>query len=127
MAVKSKGKGKDKLWTKAKWKGFVNVKLSQEEKKHIKANLLGEVAGYEFLMNVATAGYKCSISYSIPEDVFTASLTGRYQETPNGGITMSVRHRDLITALTALHFCHEEAGKLGEWSDLYTLIGDDDW
>jgi hypothetical protein len=124
------GKSKQKdgeLWTKAKWQGFVNVRLTKEEKKAIKGRLLLEGTGFEFLMNAATAGYKCSISYSIPEDTYTVSLTGQYHQKPNAGITMSIRHRDLITALTALAWCQEEAGNLAEWSERWTLAEPDDW
>ena len=127
MASSKSRKTEEKLWEKEKWKGFVNVRLSQEEKKAIKDNLLSEEAGLEFLMNVATDGYKCSISYSIPEDVYTVSLTGQYRSKPNAGITMSLRHREMITALSALSWCHEEAGKFGEWSDRYAIVGDDNW
>ena len=127
MTRKTKEKSEDQLWSKAKWQGFVNVRLASQEKKAIKENLLKEEDGTEFLMNAATAGYKCSISYSIPEDVYTVSLTGVYQEKPNAGITMSMRHRDLIVALTALQFCSTEAGDFREWSDRFSVTGDDDW
>lgn len=127
MASRKTNKGNGELWNKQKWIGFVNVRMTQEEKKQVKENLLAEEAGLEFLMNAVTDGYKCSISYSIPEDVYTVSLTGVYQRKPNAGITMSIRHRDLIVALTALSFCYQQDGKSQEWSDRYSLIGDDDW
>lgn len=127
MANKAKNDSGGVLWEKAKWKGFVNVRLKEQEKRYVKENLLGEETGLEFLMNAATAGLKCSISYSIPEDVFTVSLTGVYSQKPNAGITMSIRHRELIVALTALSFCSQEDGVFAEWSDRYSLIGDDDW
>jgi hypothetical protein len=127
MARKPKQQPEETLWTRAKWQGFVNVRLTTEEKKAIKEKLLSEANGYEFLMNAATAGYKCSISYSVPEEVFTASLTGTYQQKPNAGITMSMRHRDLIVALTALEWCHDQAGFSQEWSERWTLAEPDDW
>lgn len=127
MAQKQVKKQEVQLWTKVKWVGFVNVKLNQQEKEAIKANLLSEEDGFAFLMNAATAGYKCSISYSIPEDVFTVSLTGQYREKPNAGITMSMRHRELVVALTALSFCATEEGSSEEWADRYSVVGDDNW
>lgn len=127
MATKSSKQQEDKLWPKAKWIGFMNVRMSQEEKKYCKENLLTEEAGYELLMNVATDGYKCSISYSIPEDVYTVSFTGQYLGKPNAGITMSMRHRELIVALTALNFCAMEDGKSYEWSERFSVAGDDNW
>jgi hypothetical protein len=127
MAKQTNNKGEVTLWSKAKWQGFVNVSMTQEEKRAVKAGLMGEGDGFEFLMNAATAGYKCSISYSIAEDVYTVSLTGQYQEKPNAGITMSMRHRELMVALSALRWCHEEAGQSGDWQDRYTLSGTDNW
>lgn len=125
--TKRRTKKEVKTWNKAKWNGFVNVRMSNEEKQVVKKNLLTEEAGLEYLMNASTAGYKCSISYSIPEDVYTASLTGMYQEKPNAGVTMSMRHRDLIVALSALKWCDDEAGFNGEWSDRFGMAGNDDW
>ena len=127
MARKKTDGNGGRLWNKAKWQGFVNVKLGQEEKKAIKSNLVTEGDGFEFLMNAATEGYKCSISYSIPEDVYTVSLTGSYQEKPNAGITMSIRHRDFLVAVTAVKWVMELDGVSTEWSDRYTLLGDDNW
>jgi hypothetical protein len=127
MARKKSSKPEEQLWSKAKWQGFVNIALTKEEKKAIKAQLLEEATGFEFLMNVVTDGYKSSISYSVPEDTYTVSLTGLYQGKPNAGITMSMRHKELITALTALSWCHEQAGTFGEWSERWTLREEDDW
>jgi hypothetical protein len=127
MARKEANQQEVKLWEKAKWKGFVSVAMTEAEKKAIKDSLLVEEDGFEFLMNAATAGYKCSISYSIPEDVYTASLTGQYQRKPNAGITMSVRHVNLIVCLSALKWCHEEAGASGEWSERFSMSSKDDW
>lgn len=127
MKTKNSKTKESTLWQKAKWAGFVNVRLTEQEKKEIKGNLLKEEDGLEFLMNAATAGYKCSISYSIPEDVYTVSLTGQYQEKPNAGITMSIRHVELMVALTALAWCQSEAGASQEWSERWTVGGLDNW
>lgn len=127
MPVKSNQRKKVAQWNKAKWKSFVSVRLTRQEKQAVKENLLEEDSGYEFLMNAATAGYKCSISYSIPEDVYTVSLTGLYQEKPNGGLTLSLRHRDLIVAVTAMSWILREDGLSAEWSERFDVRGDDDW
>jgi hypothetical protein len=116
-----------KQWDKAKWTGFINVALNSQEKKQVKENLLTEEIGYEFLMSAATEGYKCSISYSIPEDVYTVSLTGQYREKPNGGLTISQRHRDLIVALSALAWCFNEDGLMIDWEARFGKDNDDSW
>ena len=125
--MNAKQKDGKKRWEKAKWKAFVNVNLSQLEKAEVKDNLLAEVTGYEFLMNAATDGYKCSISYSIPEDVYTVSLTGMWKSRPNAGLTMSMRHRDLIVAITGLAWCQASTGIDGSWEERFGSAGDDDW
>lgn len=127
MAYTKKDKRQPAMWEKAKWQGFVNVRLGKEEKKAIKGSLLQEVDALQFLVDAATDGYKCSISYSIPEDVFTVSMTGQYEGKPNAGVTMSMRHVDFITAVSALYWCHVEAGKKGDWGDRYSSGGQDDW
>jgi len=127
MATKKPQKPASNMWEKAKWQGFVNVRLDESEKKQVKQAILKEEDGLEFLMNAATAGYKCSISYSIPEEVFTVSLTGQYKQKPNGGVTMSIRHVDLMTAITALAWCQTEAGADGEWAERWTMSGGDNW
>lgn len=127
MAQKKQQQPPEKLWDRAKWVGSVNVRLKQQEKDEISNNLLDDDGCWQFIQDAATAGYKVSISYSIPEDTYTASLTGTYKAKPNAGVTMSIRHKDIVKALTALKWCDEEAGRHGEWADRFTLLGDDNW
>lgn len=127
MARKATKKTDVSLWEKAKWKGFVNVSLSQQERRTISDNLLGAEECFQFLMDVVEDGYKVSLSYSIPEDVHTVSLTGIYQGRPNAGLTMSMRHRDFDKALTAVKWCYDEAGKNGSWEERFALRVEDDW
>ncbi len=127
MARKPKEKAEVKLWEKAKWEGFVNLKLSTEEKKAIKNSLLKQEDCFATLQALAEDGYKVSLSYSIPEDVYTAAVTGTYQGRPNAGITMSLRHRDIVTAVSGLAWCHEQAGKDGEWSERFGGGSNEDW
>lgn len=127
MARKPKAKQEEKLWEKAKWEGFVNLKLTPEEKKAIKDNLLNEEDCFATLQALAEDGYKVSLSYSIPEDVYTAAVTGTYQGRPNAGITMSLRHREIVTAVSGLSWCHQEAGKDGEWTERFGGGSNEDW
>lgn len=127
MARRKKEPEVKTLWEKAKWKGFVNLRLNQEEKMAIKENTLDESECFAALRDMATDGYKVSLSYSISEDVFTVSATGAYQGRPNAGITMSLRHRDVEVACSGLIWCHEQAGKHGEWSERFGGTDVDDW
>lgn len=126
--MSDKDKAKDgTLWARAKWKGFMNLSLNKQEKKEIKDNLIAEETGFEFLMNATTEGYKLSISYSIPEDVYTVSLTGQYRRRPNAGLTLSMRHRDLIVAVSGIAWCVAESGESGDWEERFGEMNQDDW
>lgn len=127
MARKRSDKPEVKLWEKAKWQGFVNLKLNQQEKDAIKKNLLKEEECLAGLQELAEDGYKVSLSYSIPEDVHTVSATGSYLGRANAGITMSLRHRDFLVAASGLIWCHHEAGKNGEWTERFGGANADDW
>lgn len=116
-----------KLWEKAKWEGFVSVTLNSQEKKAVKDALLSEDECFQFISDASTDGYKVSLSYSIPEDVYTVALTGSYKERPNAGLTMSMRHRELLTAVSAIAWCYQEAGKDGSWEDRFGKTSQDDW
>jgi len=115
------------LWTKAKWKAFVTVRLNSQEKAAIKDMSLESGEFLQFFMDAATAGYKVSLSYSIPEDVYTVSLTGSYQEKPNAGLTASIRHRDFETALAAMIFATSEDGYGIDWEERFGEVDLDDW
>jgi hypothetical protein len=127
MPRKNTRSQKKELWEKAKWEGFVPVRLTKTEKSAVKDDLLDEGAAYQWLMDVASDGYKVSISYSIPEDVYTVSLTGVYERKPNGGLTMSLRHRELIVAVTALRFAATEDGMIFDWDGRWDVGGSDNW
>lgn len=127
MARKKGSKEEPKQWEKAKWKGFVNIRLKSQEKEAIKKRLLDETESLQVLVDMATDGYKLSLSYSIPEDVYTVSATGQYQDMTNAGMTMTLRHKEYVKAISALAWCHEEAGKNGGWEERFTSGNDDDW
>lgn len=127
MARKKQDTQEKNLWEKAKWQGFVSITLQTAEKKAIKDGLLSEEQCLQLLIDAATDGYKVSLSYSIPEDVFTVALTGVYKDKPNAGLTMSMRHKDVVTAITAVGWCLTEAGKEGSWEERFGSTSHDDW
>jgi hypothetical protein len=127
MARTKKGTQEKKLWTKAKWKGFVSVTLNQQEKKAVKDMNWSAEDALQFLQDAATAGYKVSLSYSIPEDVYTVSLTGQYMEKANPGVTISQRHRNLDIATRAVCWMAQEDGYQVDWESRWGEVGDDNW
>lgn len=112
---------------KAKWAGFVNVYLSPEDKKAIKANLPSSDSIVKFIELMGMKGYKFSVSHSLRGDFYTATLYGQYEEGSNAGYAMSLKHSDLSTAIAALMHCQEMAGMDGDWSDRFTTSGGNDW
>lgn len=127
MPRKSKASQEKQLWTKAKWKGFVPISLNSQEKAAVKEGLLSPEGCWQFVQDMATAGYKVSLSYSIPEDVFTIALTGVYQEKPNAGLTVSQRHKDCDVVASALAFVVVEDGVAVDWEERFGTVADDDW
>lgn len=112
---------------KAKWLGFINVYLSKEEKASIKANLLSYPMAIDFLSGCAEDGYKVSMSHSERGKFFSVTLFGQYEGKPNAGFAMSLKHADMLTAITALEHCKAEAEPSGDWSDRFTSSAGNDW
>lgn len=127
MATKRKRTRKNEQWRKAKWTGFVNIYLAPQEKAAIAENLLEPDESFQFFMDAATGGFKVSLSYSPSEDVYTVSLTGQYQEGPNPGLTMSIRHKDPFKAVSAVAWAVQEDGIWIDWEDRWGSGSEDDW
>lgn len=127
MARNKKQPVEKTLWEKAKWEGFVPIRLSSQEKEEIKASLLTRESIAQFFEDAASAGYKVSVSYSIPEEVFTVALTGSYQRKPNAGLTASVRHVEFDTAVSALWFVTNEDGYAVDWEARFGKEFKDNW
>jgi hypothetical protein len=115
------------MWNKAKWVGFVPLSLNAQEKKAVSDLELSDADLLQVVESAAGAGYKVSVSYSIPEDVYTISLTGYYEEKPNAGLTMSLRHRSFYKALSAISWVLDEAGLTGDWEERFGKDSQIDW
>jgi len=116
-----------RMYTKAKWQGFVNVYLSREEKTAIKDQAWDSADYTDFIKDACEHHYKFSLSFSEAGGFWSASLTGQYKELPNGGVCMSLKHRDFDTAIRALAWCLKEAGYKEDWSERYTTADGNDW
>lgn len=127
MPTKRKRTRKNKQWQRAKWEGFVNVYLNPQEKRQIAENLLNPDECFQFFLDAATAGFKVSLSYSPPEGVHTVSLTGAYQGMPNAGKTMSIRHKEIEKAVSAVAWCMEQDGEMIDWEERFGNDSADDW
>lgn len=127
MARKKAAAPATKVWNKAKWVGFVDIGLQEQERRAIKESLLDVDGIAQFFQDAAAGGYKLSVSYSIPEDCYTVSMTGQYQEKANGGLTASIRHREFEVAVTALWFVTHQDGYAVNWEDRFGSASGDDW
>ena len=105
----------------------MNVYLAPQEKKQIKKETFVDGWYLEFIQSLADAGYKFSLTYAERGGFYTATAYGQYEEGPNAGYAMSLKHRDLEVALTSLWWCLEEAGLKGDWSERFTTGSDLDW
>ena len=127
MARKAASKVVSTLWEKAKWTGFESIRLNEQEKKEVKKMQLPAEEVLLNLQDMAAAGYKVSLSYSIPEDVYTLSLTGQYVEKPNAGLTASLRHRDPDTLFKAMIWAVGMDGYGIDWEERFGKVDNDNW
>lgn len=127
MPRKKTEKKETAVLTKAKWRGFCSVYLNKQEKEQIKKEEFAEEWYFHFIQGLAEAGYKVTVSYSEVGNFYSASVTGQYEEKPNAGVCLSLKHRDLQVALTALWWCLEKAGLNEEWEVTYQVNDGLDW
>lgn len=100
---------------KAEWKGFYNCYLTKQDKAQIK-KLLGDTPKYEeLLLLLADNGYKVSIVYSPTGAFYVASAYAHTVGHVNAGYSLSSRHADLNTAITALWWIVVEKHNMGRW------------
>ena len=112
---------------RAEWAGFVNVYLTSAEKTDIKKNVLTDLGIVDFISNIAEAGYKFSITHTESGGFYSATLYGQWAGRPNAGYAMSLKHADLVVAITALSHCHLQADADGDWGDRFTTGSNNDW
>lgn len=124
MATK---KSKTPADEKVQWQGFVNVYLTRQEKEHVKSNPLDYADAVQFLADAAEAGYKVSVSYTPKPGFFTVTLYGNVPGHVNAGWAMSLRHADLLVAVSAANHVAGEDGLNSDWSERFDTASGHDW
>lgn len=108
------------------FRGFVNVRLSDQDKQAIGAidQPLGDLM--ETLGALILSGYKLSISYDRYSSAVQISLTCTDPQSGNYGYAISARHPDLALALVTLVYKHFDL--LGmDWSNAHNEMVDRSW
>jgi len=124
--VKSR-KTPNKKPTKASWKGFINISLSNTHKQAIKDNTLGINEAYSFLESIGLEGYKVSLSCEPDSSTWTVAVTQSYSHLPNPGYAFSMRHKDLQVAISAVYYVHVVMSDHGDWASVGSITSEDDW
>lgn len=102
--------------SKAAWKGFCNVTLSNEDKTAIKANPYEEHDLWEGVARLLTAGHKIAVTFDPTTGNTQVSVTGALDICPNAGLTMVSTGKDALTALNVALYKHFDKCH-GTWED----------
>lgn len=106
--------------------GWVNYRLTDEDKERLNAEPLSiELVINEF-MTFAYRGYRLSVSYDDYSKAMQASLVCVNPEVPDCGYGISSRHPDLDTALRSLLYKTDVVGE-GNWSTFAAAPTLDSW
>lgn len=96
-------KGSDRQST---WKGFVDVKMSEQEKELFSAWEVHDDDLFVLLADAVAHGHKMSLTFNKQNDTFVASFTGNEGTKDHEGYTLSAYAGDWYLAVRALLFKH---------------------
>lgn len=99
----------------ATWKGFVDVKLTSEEKDSYVSWDIHDDDLWLLLVDAISAGHKLSITFNRQNDQFVASFTGQTDTGKNEGYTLSAYAKTWYDSVRVLTFKHSVLLE-GEWS-----------
>lgn len=92
--------------TDSMWRGFVDVKLTSEEKDaYVKWDIHDDDL-WLLLVDAITAGHKLSVTFNKQNDQFVASFTGQTDTGDNEGYTLSAYAKTWYDAVRVLCFKH---------------------
>ncbi len=103
---------------KVKFQGFLNLKLSKEEKSHIANNPLPVHSHGQLIADAAFRGYKISLTWNERQDCYILTAYGSRVGHPDAGYGMSIYHTDFARCFDVLNWCLENLereGSLTEW------------
>jgi hypothetical protein len=93
---------------------FVDVKLSEDERKAFQAKRVDVVDASQALQSFADNGYRVGISWSGEQQAYTVSVTCRDADSPNNGLCMTSFSKTLIQAVNLAWYKHVDVCR-GIW------------
>lgn len=110
----AKAARRDKQAADDGWRGFVNVELSDSQKKAVKATLNKGAEQWARVIDLVMDGYKLTVSFDDRNTSFVFAMTCRDPNDDNRGLTLTARGGSLASAVAAWVYKHDEILK-GRW------------
>lgn len=111
------------------WRGFVNVELTDTQKKAVKATLGEGAAHWTRVLDLVSDGHKLSVSWDERNTSFVFAMTCRDPQDDNRGLTLTARGGSLASAVAAWVYKHDTILK-GRWDKAGEIqkgrMGEDD-
>lgn len=120
-------KTREKRMEKVEWKGYINVTLTEAQKRSYVAWINDPDIFSNALELALRDGYKLSVDYQLRENAYRASFYCQNADLPEAGFCLSVFAREYGTALNKLVYIH--SGILAsDWSNhLKAQLVDESW
>ena len=112
---------------KVTFQGFLDLKLNEQEKDFVSKHPLKPEFHGQLAADMASEGYKVSLSFSPGQDSYILTAYGNRIGHPDAGYALSIWHRDYCRCFDVLAFVREEAGKMGSLTDWLGKEADLDW
>lgn len=105
------------------FKGFVNLKLTDADKEHIRTALEEQNTIEETLSPLIEDGYKISLRYDASNKCYLAAASPTDNEHTNAGYTLSARGPSLEGAVAALYYKINVIAEGGSWESAAVATG----
>ena len=94
---------------------FVNFTLTKTDREAIKNAVLTPEKALEKIEVLVDEGYAFKITYDERSGCTAVMMSGEWTEHFNRGCIMSVRHKDMLTAITAVIYQHSYLSLGEDW------------
>lgn len=101
-------------YRQTQFRGYAVSNITSEVKAKIKKEKYTPERLYEWMEQVATDGYKFSLTFDESNQAFQAALYCKDPDSVNAGLMLSVRHVSSMMAVAGLRTIHVDV-YAGEW------------